>query len=217
MSNQPPPEQSRSSASLIALLIALAVGVVYFLNTGGLALLLPEEYNVVLTPTPVVQAEAESFAQGEAGGVQSAADAAPALEATSAPAEEPAAAAEAVTAEGNATAAPTATPTTAPTVAPTMPATINGLPTIAWNDLPPEAWDTIELIDQGGPFPYDRDGLTFQNREGLLPQERSGFYSEYTVETPGSSDRGARRIIEGQDGVLYYTDDHYDSFSVVVR
>ncbi len=207
MSNQPSPERSRSSASLIALLVALAVGVVYFLNTGGLALLLPEEYNVVLTPTPVVQAEAGSFAQGEAGGVQSAADAAPAPEATSAPAGEPAAAA----------AAPTATPTTAPSPAPTMPATINGLPTIAWDDLPPEAWDTIELIDQGGPFPYDRDGLTFQNREGLLPQERSGFYSEYTVETPGSSDRGARRIIEGQDGVLYYTDDHYDSFSVVVR
>ena len=59
--------------------------------------------------------------------------------------------------------------------------------------------------------------ITFQNREGLLPSERSGFYSEYTVQTPGSSDRGARRIIEGQDGVLYYTDDHYDSFSVVVR
>ncbi len=196
MSNQTPAGRPKSSNSLIALVVAVAVGVIYFLNTGGLAVLLPDEYNVTLTPTPMVQAEEAAFAQGETGGAQAAAVDAPAAQSTEAPAEEA---------------------TETPTAAPTMPSEINGLPTIAWDDLPPQAWDTIDAIDQGGPFAYDRDGITFQNREGLLPQERGGFYKEYTVKTPGSSDRGARRIIEGADGVLYYTDDHYDSFSVVVR
>ena len=91
------------------------------------------------------------------------------------------------------------------------------LPLIAYEDLPPEAHDTIALIDSDGPFPYDKDGSTFQNREGILPQEPRGYYREYTVETPGSPDRGARRIVGGDDGELYYTDDHYDSFSEVVR
>ncbi len=58
-----------------------------------------------------------------------------------------------------------------------------------------------------------KDGSTFQNREGILPPQPQGYYSEYTVETPGSSDRGARRIVGGKDGELYYTDDHYSSFS----
>ncbi len=241
MANQAPPENRNSRNSRIALLVALVVGVLYFINTGGMAILLPEQYNVVLTPTPTADEEAAAFAQGSTGGVQDAAAAAPAQEAvvadapadepTAAPADEPTVeptaeptdeptAAPTPTATAVATAAPTKAPTAAPTKAPTataVPAFINGLPTIAWDELPPQAWDTIELIDQGGPFPYDRDGVTFQNREGLLPQERGGFYSEYTVKTPGSSDRGARRIIEGDDGVLYYTDDHYDSFSVVVR
>lgn len=87
-----------------------------------------------------------------------------------------------------------------------------GLPWIAAADLPPEGRETLELIASGGPFPYDRDGVVFQNREGLLPDEASGYYREYTVPTPGSDDRGARRIVAGADGELYYTDDHYDSF-----
>lgn len=93
----------------------------------------------------------------------------------------------------------------------------DGLKTIAFNQLPPEARTTITLIDKGGPFPYDRDGITFENREGLLPQKAKGYYHEYTVITPGSNDRGARRIIAGSNGELYYTDDHYDSFKRVVR
>ncbi len=93
----------------------------------------------------------------------------------------------------------------------------SNLPTIAYEDLPTEAHDAIALIDQGGPFPYDKDGSTFQNREGILPDKRSGYYGEYTVITPGSPDRGARRIIAGNGGELYYTDDHYDSFSEVIR
>ena len=80
--------------------------------------------------------------------------------------------------------------------------------------LPPEAVVTLELIERGGPYPYDRDGTTFQNREGLLPDHPRGYYREYTVETPGSPDRGARRIVTGGQPpeVYYYTDDHYRSF-----
>jgi len=86
------------------------------------------------------------------------------------------------------------------------------LPRAALTDLPPEAAQTFDLIRAGGPFPYDRDGVVFENREGLLPDESSGYYHEYTVPTPGASDRGARRIIVGSGGELYWTDDHYRSF-----
>jgi guanyl-specific ribonuclease Sa len=83
--------------------------------------------------------------------------------------------------------------------------------------LPPEAIVTLELIEQGGPFPYDRDGTTFQNRERRLPDKPRGYYREYTVATPGSSDRGARRIVAGGQPpeVYYYTQDHYQSFRPV--
>jgi len=83
-------------------------------------------------------------------------------------------------------------------------------------DLPPEARRTLVLIRQGGPFPYRKDGTTFGNRERLLPPKRRGYYTEYTVPTPSSRDRGARRIVAGGDPALsdelYYTDDHYASF-----
>ena len=84
-------------------------------------------------------------------------------------------------------------------------------------DLPPEARDARRSIDEGGPFPYRQDGAVFENREGILPDQPDGFYHEYTVETPGSDDRGARRIVVGADDVFFYTDDHYDSFKVVLR
>jgi ribonuclease T1 len=99
-------------------------------------------------------------------------------------------------------------------LAPTSPTT--DLPTIAVADLPPQGVDTLELIEAGGPFPYDKDGSTFQNREGILPRQPGGFYAEYTVETPGSDDRGARRIVAGDDGSRFYTEDHYASFEEVV-
>ncbi|HEU5088418.1 MAG TPA: ribonuclease domain-containing protein [Roseiflexaceae bacterium] len=88
----------------------------------------------------------------------------------------------------------------------------DGLPIVAVARLPVEAQQTIALILAGGPFPYDRDGDVFRNREGLLPGRPSGYYHEYTVVTPGSDDRGARRIVAGSQGELYYTDDHYASF-----
>lgn len=92
-----------------------------------------------------------------------------------------------------------------------------GLPVVSLADLPPEAAETVELIDAGGPFPHEQDDGTFFNREELLPDRPSGFYREYTVETPGADDRGARRIVAGDDGVLWWTDDHYASFSRIDR
>ena len=79
-------------------------------------------------------------------------------------------------------------------------------------ELPPEARKTVALIRAGGPFPYARDGIVFGNREGILPRQRRGYYHEYTVPTPGARNRGARRIIAGDRGELYYSDDHYQSF-----
>ncbi len=70
----------------------------------------------------------------------------------------------------------------------------------------------LARIAAGDPSPYSEDGSTFQNREGLLPDEPLGYYREYTVETPGSPDRGARRLVIGSGGETYYTDDHYASF-----
>jgi len=79
-------------------------------------------------------------------------------------------------------------------------------------DLPAEARQTLELIKNNGPFPYQQDGGTFGNREKRLPQRASGYYREYTVKTPGAKDRGARRIVAGNGGEFYYTEDHYRSF-----
>ena len=80
--------------------------------------------------------------------------------------------------------------------------------------LPPEARETIALIQRGGPYPHSQDGSTFGNRERQLPQRPRGYYREYTVDTPGLSHRGAKRIVTGGDppDAWYYTDDHYDSF-----
>lgn len=80
--------------------------------------------------------------------------------------------------------------------------------------LPPEAHDTLRRIDAGGPYDHRQDGGTFQNRERLLPSRPRGYYREYTVETPGSRDRGARRIVTGGDPPVefFYTEDHYRSF-----
>ena len=82
--------------------------------------------------------------------------------------------------------------------------------------LPAEARDTIALIQRGGPFTHQQDGSVFGNREGHLPREPRGWYREYTVETPGLSHRGTRRIITGGNPpkVWYYTSDHYESFQV---
>ena len=79
-------------------------------------------------------------------------------------------------------------------------------------ELPKEARQTLELIRSNGPFPYRQDGATFGNREKRLPLRANGYYREYTVKTPGAKDRGPRRIIAGNGGEFYYTEDHYRSF-----
>jgi ribonuclease T1 len=93
--------------------------------------------------------------------------------------------------------------------------------TIAQSALPKEGQKTLQLIQQGGPFPYaDKDASTFGNREGTLPKQKRGYYSEYTVKTPYARNRGAKRIIAGKgstgnpatSGEYFYTDDHYASF-----
>ncbi|KUN21849.1 ribonuclease [Streptomyces antibioticus] len=87
---------------------------------------------------------------------------------------------------------------------------------ICYSDLPSQAYDTLDLIEQGGPYPYSQDGVVFQNREGVLPRQSSGYYHEYTVITPGSSTRGARRIVTGEETREdYYTADHYASFDLI--
>jgi ribonuclease T1 len=88
----------------------------------------------------------------------------------------------------------------------------SGLEYVAVADLPKEGQDTLKLIDQGGPYPYSRDGVVFGNLEKILPKHDRGYYHEYTVKTPGEKDRGARRIVTGNAGERYYTDDHYKSF-----
>lgn len=98
----------------------------------------------------------------------------------------------------------------------------SGLPWIGVEELPPEAHETLELIDDGGPFPYDKDGSTFGNFEGYLPEEPRGHYREYTVESPGLNHRGPLRIVtggedSGQDIAYYWTADHYESFERIRR
>ena len=88
---------------------------------------------------------------------------------------------------------------------------------VAVEKLPPEARQTLTLIQKNGPFPYQSDGAVFGNREGLLRKRGRGYYREYTVKTPGAHDRGARRIVTGQGGECYYTDDHYRSFRRIIQ
>jgi len=94
--------------------------------------------------------------------------------------------------------------------------TESGLEVKPLSSLPQQAADTWKLIEKNGPFPYPRnDGVQFQNREKRLPAKAGDYYKEYTVPTPGSPDRGARRLITGDQREVYYTADHYDSFVVV--
>ena len=83
---------------------------------------------------------------------------------------------------------------------------------VALDELPTEAGETLARIRSGGPFRYDKDGSVFFNREGLLPRRPRGYYTEYTVRTPGERTRGARRIVAGKSGDTWYTDNHYATF-----
>jgi ribonuclease T1 len=92
--------------------------------------------------------------------------------------------------------------------------------TVAVDQLPTQGRDTYQRILQGGPFPFEKDGVVFGNRERMLPSAKRGYYHEYTVKSPGSRDRGARRIVCGgaatTPDACYYTADHYASFRKIV-
>ena len=101
----------------------------------------------------------------------------------------------------------------------TLTAALSGVVTL--QQLPPEGQDTYQRILRGGPFPYEKDGVVFGNRERILPQQARGYYHEYTVKTPGEKTRGARRIVCGglevqKPANCYYSDDHYASFREIV-
>jgi ribonuclease T1 len=95
--------------------------------------------------------------------------------------------------------------------------TDRNIPIVSLDRLPIEAKQTIKTIERGGPFPYPKDGTIFGNRERRLPMAPRGTYREYTVKTPGATNRGARRIITAPQQVYYYTGNHYRSFSQVEK
>ncbi|UQI49262.1 hypothetical protein M1P56_07880 [Streptomyces sp. HU2014] len=98
-----------------------------------------------------------------------------------------------------------------------VPSWAKGMKTVSRDRLPAEARKTLDLIDKGGPFPYEKDGTVFGNYENRLPKQTRGYYREYTVPTPGARNRGARRIITGTHAERYYTGDHYETFEAVVQ
>ena len=104
-----------------------------------------------------------------------------------------------------------------PTGRSTLPGWVQGMATVRADALPQHAREVLALIDKGGPYAYRQDGTVFGNFEKVLPKQKRGYYHEFTVRTPGERDRGARRIVTGQGGELYYTDDHYETFKAVLR
>ncbi|MFE7637197.1 ribonuclease [Kitasatospora sp. NPDC001119] len=103
------------------------------------------------------------------------------------------------------------TPAAAGTWVPTDPAMAD----VCRTKLPSQAQDTLGLIAKGGPYPYNRDGIVFENRESRLPKKSGGYYHEYTVVTPGSNDRGTRRVVTGDSGEQYWSADHYATFQEI--
>jgi len=95
-----------------------------------------------------------------------------------------------------------------------------GADVVALKDLPVQGQETYRLVHQGGPFPYEKDGTVFGNRERLLPAMKRGYYREYTVKTPFARNRGARRLVCGGQATspdaCFYTADHYARFRKVV-
>ncbi|PNI08580.1 ribonuclease [Arthrobacter sp. AFG7.2] len=118
-------------------------------------------------------------------------------------------------ATGKAQTAPVSPPATGDNAS--VQANQSGLPEIRESALPAEGRRILELIRAGGPYRYSQDDQTFGNFERILPRRDRGYYREYTVPTPGESDRGARRIVAGTGGDKYYTDDHYESFRFIAE
>ncbi|MFH9247853.1 ribonuclease domain-containing protein [Streptomyces lydicus] len=119
---------------------------------------------------------------------------------------------------GTAVAATPAVATARPATTYATAAHVQSVGNVCYSKLPSQAHDTLDLIAKGGPYPYPKDGTVFDNREGSLPAQSTGYYHEYTVITPGSPDRGARRIVAGEKkDEDYYTADHYSTFDLVDR
>jgi ribonuclease T1 len=107
---------------------------------------------------------------------------------------------------------PPAPPPAGPAASPPPASASSSRPDPIPADQRPQLQQTLALIAKGGPFPYEKDGTVFQNRENKLPPRPRGYYREYTVPTPGASNRGARRVVQGKDGDTWYTSDHYKTF-----
>ena len=58
-------------------------------------------------------------------------------------------------------------------------------------------------------------GSRFGNYEGLLPEKKGRVYTECDIDTLGKKSRGAKRIVFSNDGLIYYTDDHYETFTLL--
>lgn len=222
MTKQPPrtPRRKGSQYSLGSIALTLLLVLIYWWSNGAQPEIAPTEQAQGPTATiqPVATASSEQPTSAAAT-ITISATAATSLDTpTAAPTALPTAAPTNVPTEAPTATSPpaTATPRAAPTATTAVSLAPRGMATITLDELPPEAIDTIELIQQDGPFPFSKDGTTFQNRERLLPNKPRGYYREYTVITPGEGDRGARRIIGGDDGELYYTDDHYSSFAWIL-
>lgn len=127
----------------------------------------------------------------------------------------PEATSSSVPAPGAASGEPAAPQTPAPPAA--APENLSGLPEVRESALPAEGRRVLNLIRAGGPYRYSQDDQAFGNFERILPRQDRGYYREYTVPTPGESDRGARRIVAGAGGDKYYTDDHYESFKFIAE
>lgn len=106
-------------------------------------------------------------------------------------------------------------PAKSPTAAAGWVPTSTALADVCRSKLPAQALDTLGLIAKGGPYPYRSDGIVFENRENRLPRQGNGYYHEFTVVTPGSDDRGTRRVVTGGAGEQYWTADHYASFQEI--
>lgn len=230
MTTQPPrtPRRKGNQYSLGSIALTLLLVLIYWWSNGAQPETAPTEQAQGPTAAATMRTLATVATDEQSG------DSAPTVVATTAttpsstdtptaaptavPTTEPPTATAAV-ATATAT-APPATATAKPKATATSTAIASkappGMATITLDELPPEAMETIELIQRDGPFPFSKDGTTFQNRERLLPNKPRGYYREYTVITPGENDRGARRIIGGDDGELYYTADHYNSFAWIL-
>lgn len=123
---------------------------------------------------------------------------------------------EITTPEGTSSASPAPSAASASSAAPGRD-NPSALPEVRESALPAEGRRVLELIRAGGPYRYSQDDQAFGNFERILPRRDRGYYREYTVPTPGESDRGARRIVAGADGEKYYTDDHYESFKFIAE